>query len=171
MAKEKVAKQKKPIYKKVWFWVVVVLLILGLPGACSSEPQEQEQSQSQESAPVAYTITCGETGEYGRVVTLNANTDLPTDKYLYKLPAGIYKVTTTNDKLASFFIVKDEITIEEGNSDYPEILDYVTTTGYQLTAGDDDFNGRAKKEVTVTIGEDESISVPVEGDVLIFEAQ
>lgn len=177
MAKDKAAKQKKPLYKKVWFWVVVVILVLGLPGACSTESADESagdpesQKQEQEAAPVVYTITGGETGEYGRVVTLNKDTDLPVDKYLYKLPAGTYKVTTTNEKMASFFIVKDEITIEEGNTDYPEILDYVSTTGYQLTAGEDDFNGHAKKEVVVTIAEDESVSIPIEGDVLNFEAQ
>lgn len=176
MAKDKSAKQKKPFYKKAWFWVVVILLALGLPGACSGESADnasedpESQKQGQQADPTTYTLTGGEVGEYGKVVTLNKDTDLPVDKYLYKLPAGTYKVTTTNEKMASFFIVKDETTIEEGSTDYPEILDYVSATGYQLTAGEDDFNGHAKKEVVVTLAEDESVSI-LNGDVLIFEAQ
>lgn len=109
-----------------------------------------------------YVLTADETGEYGRIVTLNANTDMPVDKYLYKIPAGKYKVTTDHKKLAGFSIVKDEIGTED--TDYPEVLQYVETedgtAGYQLTAGDDDFNGHAKQEVFITIGEDESISIP-----------
>lgn len=176
MAKDKSAKQKKPFYKKVWFWIVVILLVLGLPGACSSDASDEStnspepQKQEQDAATVTYTITGGETGEYGRVVTLNEDTDMPVDKYLYKLPAGTYKVTTTNEKMSAFSIVKDEITTEEGNTDYPEVLDYVTDGQYLLTAGNDDFNGKASKEVEVTIAEDESVSIPAEGDVLIFEA-
>ena len=46
-----------------------------------------------------YVLTADETGEYGRIVTLNANTDMPVDKYLYKIPAGKYKVTTDHKKL------------------------------------------------------------------------
>ena len=111
-----------------------------------------------------YIITAGDVGKYGKIVTLNANTDMPVDKYLYKIPAGNYKVTTDYKKLAGFNIVKDEITIEPDNSDYPETLDYVDIdedgNGYQLTAGNNDFNGHAKKEVYITLNDDESISIP-----------
>ena len=117
-----------------------------------------ESSEEEEVEP-DYTITVDETGEFGKVITLNANTDMPVDKYLYKLPAGDYRVTTSNPKATQFSIVKDEIGIEDGNDDYPEILQYVGDA-YLLTAGDDDMNGHAKQEVYITLGEDESISVP-----------
>ena len=106
---------------------------------------------------ITYTIIGELEGEYGKKVVLNKNSNMPVTKYLYKLPAGTYKVTTSFKKMASFFIVKDQIKTTPGN-EYPEEIDIVGT-GYLLTAGDDDFNGRAKKEVDITLKEDESIQV------------
>lgn len=181
MARNKTPKEKKtPFWKKKWFWIAFIVLgLIGWLGSGTEEPSttsetETPAAESIEEAAVVYTITGGETGEYGKIVTLNKDTDMPVEKYLYKLPAGTYKVTTTDEKMASFFIVKDEIIIDEDNVDYPENLDYVSTDGYLMTAGDDDFNGKAKKEVVVTIAEDESISIPPDGDtsqVFNFEAQ
>ena len=105
--------------------------------------------------------------QYLRTVVLNENTDLPTEKYLYKLPAGTYIVTTTNEKFTVFFVVKDEIGTED-NPEYPEILQYVSG-GYQLTAGDNDLNGSAKKSVTVTLREDESFQVVDNDTSIVFE--
>ncbi len=139
-----------------------------LPNSASKEGTESAEDGIEESkvddneeteVKADYVLTADETGEYGRIVTLNANTDMPVDKYLYKIPAGNYKVTTDHKKLAAFSIVKDEIGTED--TDYPEVLQYVGDTAqYLLTAGDDDFNGTAKQEVVITIGEDESISIP-----------
>ena len=114
-----------------------------------------------------YVLTGEELGEYGREVILNADTDMPTSKYLYKLPAGNYIVTTTNEKFSSFYIVKDNITTED-NPEYPEILQYVSNNGYLLTAGEDDLNGNAAKSVTVTLLTDESFQL-VGTDTFIFE--
>lgn len=178
MAKKEKDGEKKPFFKKAWFWVVVVILVLGVFGSggesdSAAEPEsgtdQQVQEQSQSNEDLVYTITGGST-LHGTVVTLNADTDMPVDKYLYKLPAGTYKVTTTNEKMAAFSIVKDEITIEEGNTEYPETLNYVSDQ-YLMTAGEDDFNGHAVKELTVTIGEDESISIPTDGDTFVFVGQ
>lgn len=107
---------------------------------------------------IVYYLLSGETGEYGRIITLNPDTDLPVEKYLYKLPAGEYTAITTFKKMATFFVVKDETTIEQGSA-YPEILQYVSE-GFMLTAGDDDFNGSAKKEAEFTLADDESVLIP-----------
>ena len=48
-----------------------------------------------------YTLTGEQLGEYGREVILNKDTDMPTTKYLYKLPSGTYKVTTNNEKITT----------------------------------------------------------------------
>lgn len=106
---------------------------------------------------ITYTIIGELEGEYGKKVVLNKNSNMPVTKYLYKLPAGTYRVTTSFKKMASFFIVKDQIKTTLGN-EYPEELD-VVGTGYLLTAGDYDFNGSAKKEVDITLKEDESIQI------------
>ena len=116
-----------------------------------------------------FVITGEELGEFGRKVVLNGNTDMPVDKYLYKLPAGTYTVTTTNIKISAFSIVKDEIGIEEGNADYPEILQYVGQQ-YLLTSGEDNLNGNASKSVVVTLKEDESFQL-VGDDTFVFEKE
>ena len=167
-------KLDKQLLKKWWFWSIVVV-VLGLIGLASGGGDTTQNSNtntsnnSNQQQAVTYTIKGEVLGEYGKEVTLNKDTDMPVKKYLYKLPAGSYKVTTTYDKMASFFIVKDETTIESGNSEYPEALNYVGEA-YLLTAGDDDFNGQAKKEVTITLGSDESIQV-AGTEELTFEKQ
>ena len=66
------------------------------------------------------------------------------DKYLYKIPSGKYKVTTTWKKLTGISVVKDEIGNDPDSAPYSECLQHVDGGNY-LTAGDDDFNGNAKK--------------------------
>lgn len=117
---------------------------------------------------LTYAIAGEKEGVYGRKIVLNKDSDFPVTKYLYKLPAGEYKVTTTNPKLATFFIAKDQTKITS-DPKYPEELDYVGSS-YMLTAGSDDFNGNAKKEVTITLKEDESVQT-VGKDRLFFEKQ
>ena len=117
-------------------------------------------------------ILTGETlGEYGRKIVLNPNTDMPESKYLYKLPAGTY-IVSTNEEYAAFSIVKDEIGKEEGNEEYPDILQYSGDVGqYQLTSGENDtndLNGYAKRNYTVQIGEDESFQI-VGTETITFE--
>lgn len=148
----------KELSKKWWFWVIAVLLVFGLIGVGledTSNTNVNESVQKENKNTVKYELTGEELGEYGREVILNKNTDLPATKYLYKLPAGKYKGTTTFEKMATFWIVKDEV-VKTGTEKYPEELNYVSEQ-YGLTAGDDDFNGMAKKEVEFTLNSDESI--------------
>ena len=161
-------KESKEFYKNWKFYAIVfAVLFVGsavINGVTGNDKDRQGTSSSvnsskEEAVLASYTITGQTTGEYGKEVTLNANSDTPASKYLYKLPSGKYKVTTTYEKMASFFIVKDQIKIDSNNKDYPETLDYVEGKSYLLTAGKDDFNGKAKKEVEVTIGKDESVQI------------
>lgn len=166
----------KQLFKKWWFWAIIVV-VLGAIGLLTQDTttntdtanETPVNNSQQQEKPETYAITGEVLGEYGREVTLNKNSDMPVKKYLYKLPAGTYKVTTTYDKLANFFIVKDKIGVEAGNTDYPEALDYVGNA-YMLTAGDDDFNGKAKKEVVITLGADESVQI-TGTEKLILEKQ
>lgn len=152
--------------------ILLCLVVVGVIGSISSgdnsQPNNDNSSNSSKQA-VTYTITGETLGEYGKEVTLNQNSDMPTKKYLYKLPAGTYKATTSFNKMANFFIVKDETITVSNNTEYPEELNYVGEA-YLLTAGDNDFNGHAKKEVTITLGEDESVQV-VGTNTFVFEKQ
>ena len=69
------------------------------------------------------------------------------DKFLYKIPAGTYKVTTDNEKTTSFNIVKDNIKINKDEK-YPEELDYVQN--YLITKNQDQ---------QIELKEDESIQI------------
>ena len=182
--------------KKTVSTLISFALLLGLVGCNSAnntqqsttnpttQTQETEVTVSEttleETEPTidvieTYTLVEGELGEYGRIITLNATTDFPSDEYLYKLPAGQYRVHLTSEYPGFFFIVKDDITTED--TEYPEILDYVpkedgSISGYQLIGTNgNDLNGYAVAEVVITLKEDESISITNDGgaDVFVFE--
>ena len=138
--------------KKIITIVFVVFAVISVLQTCSKDDNEEKKQEVE-----TYTLVGETIGQYGKEVILNADTDMPSTKYLYKLPAGSYTVTTTFDKLAAFWIVKDE-PVNTGTDAYPEELSYVGGQ-YSLTNGKDDFNGMAKKQVEVTIGEDESILI------------
>ena len=161
-------KESKEFYKNWKFYAIAFAVLFVGPavinGITGYDKDKQDASNSvnspkEETVLASYTITGQTAGEYGKEVVLNANSDAPASKYLYKLPSGKYKVTTTYEKMTSFFIVKDQIKIDSDNKDYPETLDYVEGKSYLLTADKDDFNGKAKKEVEVTIKDDESVQI------------
>ena len=145
----------------------VVYLLIGILGGGSSAADTSDAGEATPTTGKSYTLVGEELGQYGKKVTLNEDSDMPVDKYIYKLPAGKYIVTTTTDKAAQFSVVKDEVIIEDVESNYPENFQYVGDQ-YMLTAGDDDFNGHAKKSVIVTLGEDESFLL-IGTDTFIFD--
>lgn len=154
-------------------WILYLILGIvggsgsGTAGATNTTTPTETADATVATTGVKYTLVGEDLGQYGKKVTLNADSDMPTDKYIYKLPASDYLVSTTTDKVAQFSIVKDEVVTEDADSDYPENFQYVGDA-YLLTAGDDDYNGKAKKSVTVTLGEDESFLL-VGTDTFIFE--
>lgn len=173
--------------KKLLSFVISLIISVGCLTACGNSRSSTDSSKAGNSssaettttttkaettttkATKKYEITGGELGDYGKSIVLNQNTDSPVTKYLYKLPAGKYKVVTTTEKVAAFSIVKDQIGIESGNEQYPETLQYSGEMAqYRLTAGDDNFNGTVKKEYSITVSADESIEI-AENDSLIFE--
>ena len=130
--------------KKWWFWVIIAVLLLGIISSIA----EGEST---------YTIVGGELGDYGKEIILNSDSDLPTKKLLYKLPAGTYTVTTTFDKIAGFYVVKDKI-VNNGEEKYPEELNYMSEQ-YKITAGLNDYGGTTTKSVDIELKEDESILI------------
>ena len=145
----------KKIYQKWYFWVAIIIIYL-IYYTIFLYPKYNVKT---------YTLTGEQLGEYGREVVLNKDTDMPVTKYLYKIPSGTYKVTTDNQKVTSFYVVKDDITIEEDNTEYPETLNYVSP-GYLITNGD---TGKiATKDATITVNDDESIQI-VDKDTIILE--
>lgn len=168
------------IYIAVMSFILVALIIFVVRGVIIDNRERKQETTQQiniqpiensnvkdanSSENIQYTITGETLGELGKEIILNKNTDMPTTKYLYKLPEGSYKVTTNTTGLGNFYIVKDEITTED--TAYPEILNYVGSA-YMLTNGNNTFNGKAKKEVTITLKDDESIQI-VGNDTYYFK--
>ena len=104
------------------------------------------------------TIKSGEYGAYGKRVVLAPKTDMPDTRYVYKLPTGDYKVINGSTKtVASFAVVKDKLIPHE---DDPSI-DTFEFVGEQhsLASADNDMNGIAQSEYTVTLNEDEQFLI------------
>ena len=90
---------------------------------------------------------------------------MPVAKYLYKLPAGDYVVVNNGEYPINFFVVKDEITTEEGNTEYPEVLDYVSEGLMLMGSNGNDLNGNAKEQIEISLAEDESFQILEESNL------
>ena len=137
--KAKKEKIKKPFYKKVWFWVVVVLLIFGITGGSDDTTTETENEQPiekvqveenantdevTEESPNVIQLVAGEQGEYGQLITMSAGTDLEEQFYVYYLPKGTYNVTNDGEYLTQVSVYKSyEKNEETGYDEYTEIGD------------------------------------------------
>lgn len=142
---------KNKITKKWWFWAIVAFIILIIIVPSESNENENEKSIEKEE----YTLTGGELGQFGKEVVLNEDTDMPTKKYIYKIPSGTYLITTDEKKAVAFSIVKDEIA-KTGIEPYVEELQYVGSQNI-ITSGE---------EKEITLNSDESISL-LENDSII----
>ena len=82
---------KKPIFKRWWFWLIIVLVALGAYGGASSADKEP--------APVSdvletVVLDSAAPGQYGKQITLNAGTDSPYTFYIFALPGAQVTVYT-----------------------------------------------------------------------------
>lgn len=154
--------------KKFLLIIATVLVSLSLIG-CATEKKPVKKVEVKKETK--YRIVSDYLGDNGKDIVLNANSDSPTTKRLFKIPSGTYEVSTETRKFATFFIVKDKIILEKEDK-YPESLDYVSNQ-YILTNGSNDLNGTAKKSVIITLNDDESINTQLNGSyyVLIFKKQ
>jgi hypothetical protein len=160
----------KEIFKKWWFWALIILfaipfwfgviegIIDGIKGEYSNTnniSSNVTNTVNIDNDKIVYNLKGEELGEYGKKITLNANTDLPVDKYLYKIPVGKYKVTTTNQKMTSFFIVKDDI-VKNKDEKYSEELNIVES---YLINNSDDIEIELKSDESIQIIDNDSITL------------
>ena len=108
--------EKKPITKRWWFWVIIVLLVMGIIGAIfgedeasqtgGTEPDQQSgqasepsQQPGQPSTPAFQaTLVDGQAGEYGQFITWNPGTDFENTDTQFSIPAGTYTFTNLGKK-------------------------------------------------------------------------
>lgn len=98
-------KVKKPFYKKVWFWIVVLLVIVGLNNRSSSEDEKNTDSKSNQEIEEVEVVNEFETDSVEETVTSTEKvvekkepektvTEYKAGTYIVgdKIPAGEYKI-------------------------------------------------------------------------------
>lgn len=129
MAKGSSEKVKKPIYKKWWFWVIIVVLVFGVFGSLgggSDEEATAEEATTEETTAEAdvITLTAGEMGDYGKEIVMNEGTDMEENLIVYYVPAGEYTVKNVGEFRTQVSVyegfARDEST---GYDDYTNVGD------------------------------------------------
>ena len=57
---------------------------------------------------VSFTLTAGEAGEYGQLITYNKGTEFEETFYAYYVPAGTYTVTNAGDYMSQITVCSNE---------------------------------------------------------------
>ena len=111
-------KKKKPFYKRGWFialFIVLLAIALLLPDGDDSPETD---------TPLSFTLTAGEAGEYGELVTYNEGTEFEEVFYAYYVPEGTYTVTNYGKYMSQINVYSDEkVTTEEGWEEVKEVGD------------------------------------------------
>lgn len=145
MSKEK---KKKPIFKKWWFWLIVVF-ILGAFGNSGSDTEATPTTQAitevttepTEAATVSIELIAGEPGEYGELFTLNKDTEFEETYYVYRIPAGTYTVTNAGEYMDQINVCSEEVhTTDEGWEEpaeifYVKLLDVGASDAFTIADG------------------------------------
>ena len=151
------AKNKKPIFKKWWFWLIVAIFIISVASGGSdteTEPDNTTQpttqapttvatdpSTTEPKATVSIELIAGEAGEYGELFTINKDTEFEETYYIYHIPAGTYTVTNTGEYMSQFNVYSDEIVVndsgweEVAESFYVEVLEVGDSDTFTIEDG------------------------------------
>ena len=99
--KEKVIEMKKLI---VLILAIVLVVTFAACGSGGSDDSADEGS---------FTLTAGEAGEYGQLITYNKDTEFEEIFYAYYVPAGTYTVTNIGEYMGQINVYSDETVITE----------------------------------------------------------
>lgn len=146
-------KNKKPIYKRVWFWLLVLVVIVGIGGAASHKPSEEATKMSEEDFKAA----CQEveykdlmrniddkvgdkvvmTGKVNQVIYESDSGDSPSQ----------YKVAVTYDADTDWY--DDDIVLYFTRGDSPKLLEDDVITLYGEVTGSESYTTVLGANVTV----------------------
>ena len=118
---------------------------------------EQDETSEPEITKLSFTLTAGEAGEYGKLVTYNKGTEFEETFYAYYVPAGTYTVTNKGEYMSQINVYSDETVINEDGWEEPVIAQ----EGQML---------KINQETTVTLEEGQVIYIQ-EPAVFSFEMQ
>lgn len=94
-------KKKK---KKKWIIIAVVVLVVLIGGFGGSDDSSDENS---------FTLTAGEAGEYGQLITYNKDTEFEETFYAYYIPEGTYTVTNAGEYISQVTVCSNEKVITD----------------------------------------------------------
>ena len=146
------AKNKKPIFKKWWFWLIVaVFIISAASGGSDTEAEPVNTTPPTTQAPtteatepkstVSIELIAGEAGEYGELFTINKDTEFEETYYMYHIPAGTYTVTNAGEYMSQFSVYSDEIVVNDSGWEevaeifYAEVLDVDESDTFTIEDG------------------------------------
>ncbi len=163
--------EKKPFYKKGWFWALIIfLMIFSVVGTNDDEvvlddvdssvtesiaETTEQTSIDEDKEELEIEITAGEKGEYGRLISYNKGTEFEEEFYAFYVPAGTYTVTNKGEYIGQFNIYSDEIVKNSSGWDEPKEI-----------FGSERFNVGESKTITIEKGQHIEI---VEPDVFLLE--
>ena len=102
-------KVKKPIFKRWWFWLLAVVLVIAVltPKNKTDKPDTEVPAAAEETVveeatpaekPLSFVLMDGEVGDYGVEVVLNEGSEFEEHEIAYYIPAGTYLVDNLNTK-------------------------------------------------------------------------
>lgn len=115
-------KVKKPFYKKIWFWAIVVVVVLVAFGSLGSK--DEKETVTKETTEIKDNSANGETAETvveeKKEVTEKKDEKVPTEYKTALKKAEMYSKTMYMSKVAIY----DQLTSEYGEKYSPEAAQY-----------------------------------------------
>ncbi len=134
-------KGKKPIYKRVWFWVLVILLVFIIAGAIGSGGSETEKGTAVQESAVAEQTTDNGENDSKKESAEEPEEDIPEEPKVVSISAeylgGTEEGTVLGENKDDFYV---KATFDDGSEDY--VSDWTIVNEKALQAG---------KTTTVTI--------------------
>lgn len=116
-------KQKKS--KKKWIIIGVAILFIAIISSSGTDENvtttttetntvtATAQESEQKNVKLSFTITAGEAGDYGKLISYNKGTEFEENFYAYYVPVGTYTVTNIGKYTSQINVYSDEKIIND----------------------------------------------------------
>lgn len=124
-----VMKEKKPFYKKVWFWILVVFIVIGIGGALGGGDGEKDAAKKAD--------TSKEVSKDSAKTSETPKEEVKTYKIGDKVPVGTVEYVINSKEVKDS--VGGEYTSQNANSKYLVLDVTITNKGDKAITISDDF--------------------------------